>query len=156
MKITWKDCDFSYVDDIEDSMDYIDRTMMCMEKTTWHETAIAIENELINCKNGQFRNVVGLINGKPAVFAMFGVECSGECLRIYNLFVPHEFRRKGIGRQAVNDILDEKNIFNLDKTYNRLATSIFSNNDASFDLFTGMDMYLTGCEDGLVGLERNL
>lgn len=156
MKIDWKKCDYSYEEVIENSMDYIDRRMLYMNNTSWNQVADDIEDCLKYAINGQFRNVVGFVEGEPAVFAMFGVECSGDALRIYNLLVAPKFRGKGVGKQAVKDITDERNIFDLNRTYSRVVTSVYSDNEKSYDMFTGLGLKFMEIEDNLINMERKL
>lgn len=156
MKIEWRNCDYSFCDLIEKSMNFIDRTMLDMRYSSWNVVADDIADCLKYAKNGQFRNVVGFIDETPAVFVMFGVENSGEILRIYNLFVEPEFRGIGVGKQVVRDILDEKNIFGLDITFNKLVTSIYCDNRASYNLFSDMGLRCTENVNNILEMERGL
>lgn len=156
MKIEWKNCGSQYDRIIADSMDYIDRRMLCLEKKSWNETAKDIAENVLLGKNGQFRNVVGFVEDKPAVFVMFGTEFSGRELRVYNILVTPSMRGQGIGKQAIKDLMDERNIFGFDQTYDRIVTSVFPDNDPSYDMFVESGLGFSHYNDGLVDMERKL
>ena len=70
-------------------------------------------------KNGQFRECLGYVGSQPAVALMLGVEESGNALNLYNIIVNPRFRGRGIGTQAIADILGDQNPFMLNKTYSQ-------------------------------------
>ena len=156
MKIEWKNCTSEYEKLIEKSINDIDRRMLCLEEKNWFDTARDIEENVLLGKNGQFRNVVGIVNNEPVVFVMFGTEFSGRELRIYNILVVPSKRGKGIGKQAIKDIMDDRNIFGLEKTYDRIVTSVFLDNDPSYDMFVESGLGFSHYNDGLIDMERKL
>lgn len=137
MNINWKNIDKKSQNEVESWLSEADRQNLCMQSKNWQETAEDISSCLKNMKNGQFRNVVGYINNQPAVALMFGVEHSGEVLNLYNIIVNPQFRYKGVGKQAVKDLINNGNkIFNLNKTYKEIKASTLPMNNISKKLFS--------------------
>lgn len=140
LKIKWENCNKESNKEIESWISCQDRYFLCLENKTWGSSASEIEECLKYCTNGQFRNVVGFINNKPVVAAIFGVEFSGKVLRLYELIVNPKYRDMGIGKLALKDILGNDNIFNLKKTYNKFNVSILPQNKTSLRLFSSVGL----------------
>lgn len=139
MKIEWKNMGTEDEEEINSWLSQEDKKMLCMEGKSWQETANDIEDCLNLMKDSQFRNVVGYIKNKPVCALMFGVEFSGEILRIYNIVVNPNYRGIGIGKEAIKDVLLEENVFDLNKTYFKITTSVFPENKNSIKLFNSLN-----------------
>lgn len=119
MKISWKNVEKSDQCMIESWMSKSDRHSLCMEEQDWATTARSIYECLKQMKNGQFRECLGYVGSQPAVALMLGVEESGNALNLYNIIVNPRFRGRGIGTQAIADMLGDQNTFMLNKTYSQ-------------------------------------
>lgn len=119
MKIVWTSVDKKLQEMIEKWMSKSDRHSLCMEEQDWATTARGIYECLKQMKNGQFRECLGYVGSQPAVALMLGVEESGNALNLYNIIVNPRFRGRGIGTQAIADMLGDQNPFMLNKTYSQ-------------------------------------
>ena len=156
MELRWKNFQSYHEILIDNWASDKDKKSLCMEKKSWKETADDIEDCLKYATNGQFRNVVGYIENEPVVAVMFGTECSGKVLKIYNILVSPKHRSKGIAKQTIKTIASDQNVFRLNQTYSKLSIpvlSMWSNFGKSL-----MDMGLNNVEHhkGYVDLSVNL
>ena len=156
MELRWKNIDKSDEAIVENWLTERDRKMLCMEEKSWKETANDIEDCLKFAKDGQFRNVIGYLDNKPVVAMMFGVEFSGQHLRIYNILVPKKLRRKGIAERSIMDIFSPKNLFKINKTYNKVVTAIVPGNDESLYLFTNLGFRDLIKKEGFIELSKRV
>lgn len=133
MEIKWKKIGEADENQIESWLNPLDKKFLCMSEKSWGGTASEISDCLKLMRNGQFRNVIGFVDGKAAVALMFGVEESGNVLNIYNIVVNPNFRGRGVGKHALKDVL--LNRFSLNKTYSAVKTSAFKENASAQKLF---------------------
>ncbi len=141
MEIKWKKIGEADENQIESWLNPLDRKFLCMSEKTWGKTASEISDCLKLMRNGQFRNVIGFVDGKAAVALMFGVEESGNVLNIYNIVVNPNFRGSGVGKQALKDVF--LNRFSLNKTYSTVKTSVFKENASAQKLFMSCGFKIT-------------
>lgn len=147
MKLIWKKIDDEDEKIINSWLSNNDKKMLCMENVTWQETAKDISECLSLMKNAQFRNVIGCLDGKPVCAVMFGVEFSGEVLRLYNIVVSPQYRNIGIAKSVLNDILSNENVFELNKTYKKIILSILPENKISEKLAKSFNFKFEGIND---------
>lgn len=134
MEITWKKITDVGEKEIESWQSALDKHYLCMTQKNWATTSRDIASCLELMKNGQFRNAIGFVNGKPAVAVMFGIEESGNVLNIYNIIVNPKIRERGVGSQAIKDVL-YSNSFNLNRTYSLVKATVFKSNYSAKKLF---------------------
>ncbi len=135
MKLVWKNSSLQENNLVMEWLSADDRQMLCMKDKDWNDTAKDIEECLRYADYGQFKNLIGYLDAKPAVAVMLGVENSGEVLHIYNIAVNPSQRKKGIAYKAVKEILQNPEKFDLRKTYHIIKASILPENKASLKLF---------------------
>lgn len=134
MEITWKKITNEDEEKIDSWQSTLDKHYLCMTQKNWATTSRDIAACIDLMRNGQFRNVIGFVNGKPAVAVMFGVEESGNVLNIYNIIVNPKIRERGVGSQAIKDVLFS-NSFNLKRTYSLVKATVFKSNYSAKKLF---------------------
>lgn len=120
MKISWKNVEKSDQCMIESWMSESDRHNLCMEEQDWATTARGIYECLKNMRNGKFYEVLGYVDSHPAVALMLGVEESGNALNLYNIIVNPRFRGRGIGTQAISEVLGDENVLSIKKAYSQI------------------------------------
>lgn len=120
MKISWKNVEISDQCMIESWMSESDRHNLCMDEQDWATTARGIYECLKNMRNGKFYEVLGYVDSHPAVALMLGVEESGNALNLYNIIVNPRFRGRGIGTQAISEVLGDENVLSIKKAYSRI------------------------------------
>lgn len=130
MKILWKNIEKSDHIMIESWMSESDRHNLCMEEQDWATTARGIYECLKNMRNGKFYEVLGYVDSHPAVALMLGVEESGNALNLYNIIVNPRFRGRGIGTQAISEVLSDENVLSIKKIYSQLKVYTRPENQA--------------------------
>lgn len=155
MEIIWKNFRKENGIEIENWLSDEDRKNLCLTEKNWEETADDIASCLKLMENGQFRNVVGFFNGEAVVALMFGVEFSGARLNIYNILVNPSKRGKGFGKEAIRSIFSSKNVFCLNKTYNKIVAFVFPQNDCGKKLFSGLGFEIYKKEGEFVVFEKS-
>ena len=97
MKIEWKNIDNEEIEIINHWLSNKDKHNLCMTQKGWQQTAKDVGDCLKYMNNAEFKNIIGYINGKPAVALMFGIESIGV-LNLYNIVVNPKCRNMGVAK----------------------------------------------------------
>ena len=137
---------------INEWMSETDKHFLCMENKNWQQTGSDIGDCLKYAPNGQFVNVFGIVDNTPVVAAMIGLENCGKVLNIYDIIVNPKYRKHGVGKLAIKDILKNKFYFN--PTYKEVVSSVYPNNRAALKLFSDLGFKKSKIQDGLIVMSK--
>lgn len=154
MQIEWKKIKNGEVEIINGWLSCEDKHNLCMEEKSWRQTANDIEECINIMPNAEFKNIMGYVNGKPAVAVMFGVE-QIEALNLYNIVVNPKCRHRGVAKEVVGQLLAKDKSLNLTKPYNKVMASALPNNDCIIELFKGLNFNNLGFNGEFVVFEKN-
>ena len=154
MQIEWKNIENNEVEIINSWLSKEDKHNLCMEEKGWKQTATDIGDCLNIMQNAEFKNIMGYVNGKPAVAVMFGVE-QIEALNLYNIVVNPKCRNRGVAKEVIKQLLAKDKSLNLTKPYNKVMASVLPDNDCVIELFKNLNFNNLGFNGEYVVLEKD-
>ena len=155
MEFDWKNIGINEINILNSWLTIKDKRFLCMTEKSWEQSARDIGDCLKNMDNAQFKNIMGYVNGKPAVALMFGIE-SIEVLNLYNIIVNPEYRNMGIAKAAVSQLLNNDKSLNLVKKYKKVRTSVLPENNVSLNFFEKLNYNDMGFDGEYVVFEKAL
>jgi len=153
MQIDWKNIDDKEVKEINSWLTIQDKNNLCMSEKSWKQTACDIDDCLQYMDNAEFKNIIGYINGKPAVAVMFGIE-QIRVLNLYCIAVKPKYRHMGIAKEVILQLLNNDKSLNLSKPYEKVVASTIPNNKEAQKLFTSLNFDDLGFDGEYVVFEK--
>ena len=137
---------------IESWLSKTDRKFLCLQNTTWEQTAEEIADCLKYAKDSEFYNVFSIKNNQPAIALMMGVESSGTVLHIYNIVVNPEFRNQNLAKKAIREIVNRS--FFIPNSCKTIKATIVPDNANALKLFKSLNFANPKIVDNMIEVER--
>lgn len=153
MEISWKKIQDDDIVEIGKWLSEEDKHNLCMTQKGWEQTAQDIENCLKLLDGGQFVNIIGYINGKPAVAVMFGIE-HPAMLNLYNIVVNPKFRHFGVAKTVMTMLLKNDVGIGITKPYQKIKVSTLPGNAKMQCLLIGMGFSGKGFDGDYLVFEK--
>ena len=154
MKIEWKNIDNEEIAIINHWLSQEDKHNLCMTQKGWQQTAEDIGDCLKYMNNAEFKNIIGYINGKPAVALMFGIE-QIKVLNLYNIVVNPKCRNMGIAKKVVLSLLNNDYTLKLTKQYTKVIASCLPDNIKVQTMFKTLGFTDLGFDGEYIVFEKN-
>lgn len=155
MKIDWKSIGQEQIKIINGWLTGQDKHNLCLTEKSWEQTAFDINDCLKNMDNAQFKNIIGYINGSPAVAIMFGVEHL-DILNLYNIIVNPKCRHMGIAKEVLLQLLNNEKSLNIIRQYKKVKASVLPENEVAIKLFNCLNFDCLGFNGEYVLFEKNI
>lgn len=155
MKIEWKIINSNDIKIINSWLTEQDRHNLCMATKSWEQTAFDIGDCLKYMDNAQFKNVIGYINGIPALALMFGIE-STQTLNLYNIVVNPKCRHMGLAKQSLLQLLKNDKSLHLTEPYQKVLASVLPENKEALSLFKSLNFENLGFDGEYVVFKKDI
>lgn len=155
MEIKWKIIEDNEIKIIDSWLTLQDKQNLCMTEKSWKQTAYDIEDCLKTMDRAQFKNIIGYINGKPAVAMMFGIE-QIEALNLYNIVVNPKCRRKGVAKVSIIQLLKNDKTLKLAIPYKKVMASVLPENFQMFKVFNALEFKNLGFDGEYFIFEKDI
>lgn len=155
MEIEWENINNKHWQIVESWLSNEDKQNLCLTQKSWQQTAKDI-NECLNLmQNSQFKNIIGYVNGKPAVAIMFGIESIGV-LNLYNIVINPKLRNMGIGKEVLLKLLNKDKCLNLNKPFNKVCASVLKENFCMQNALKSLNFNCLGFNGEYVVFEKQV